>query len=108
MRNLPPHGDSVWRLFNLVEDPGETTDLSDQFPELKAELRQAYQAYVDRVGVLELPEGYQVETQIGRNVMAKLWQYYWGRILFALLLFIAVLGAGLYFGTRFVIRLARN
>lgn len=108
VRNLPPHGDSVWRLFNLVEDPGETTDLSDQFPELKAELRQEYQAYVDRVGVLELPEGYQVETQIGRNVIAKLWQYYWGRILFALLLFIAVLGAGLYFGTRFVIRLARN
>lgn len=77
VRNLPPHGDSVWRLFDLAEDPGETMDLSDGLPDLKAELMQDYHAYADRVGVLELPEGYQVEQQIGRNVIAKLWQYYW-------------------------------
>ena len=52
---------------------------------------QAYRAYANRVGVLELPEGYQVERAIGRNMLGKLWQHYWGWILVGLLFLIAAL-----------------
>lgn len=77
VRTLPPHGDSVWRLFDIEQDPGETTDLSDQLPDIKSELKSEYDQYADRVGVLELPDGYQVEDQIARNIAEKLWEYYW-------------------------------
>ena len=29
-----PHGDSQWRLFDIVKDPGETTDLAAKEPVL--------------------------------------------------------------------------
>ncbi|MEZ5945610.1 MAG: sulfatase-like hydrolase/transferase [Hyphomonas sp.] len=77
VRTLPPHGDSTWRLFNISEDPGETQDLSVSMPDLKSDLMQQYRLYADRVGVLELPPGYDVERQITLNTTAKLWQYYW-------------------------------
>ena len=50
-----------------------------------------YRLYAARVGVLELPEGYQVELAIGRNMLGKLWQHYWGWIIAGLLLVLAVL-----------------
>jgi arylsulfatase/uncharacterized sulfatase len=91
VRNLPPHGDSIWRLFDIASDPGETMDLSAELPSIKQDLMQAYRAYANRVGVLELPEGYQVELAIGRNMLGKLWQHYWGWVLVGLLLLIAAL-----------------
>lgn len=36
-----------WRLYDLREDPGETTDVSQEHPELAAELIAAFEAYVD-------------------------------------------------------------
>ena len=95
VRSLPPHGDSTWRVFDIVDDPGETTDLSDNAPELHAELMHDYRIYADRVGVLELPDGYQVEQAIGRNVIAKLWGFYWPWIVFGLILLLAgIVGVG--------------
>ncbi len=44
-----------WRLINGVElydidaDPGQTTDLAEQYPEVKAELRAAYEAWWDDI-----------------------------------------------------------
>ena len=35
----------VYRLFNLEQDPGETTDLADQYPEKVAELSELLQHY---------------------------------------------------------------
>jgi len=91
VRNLPPHGDSTWRVFDIVSDPGETVDLSAELPSIKQDLMQEYRTYANRVGVLELPDGYQVERAIGRNMIGKLWQHYWGAIVVALLLFLAAL-----------------
>lgn len=99
VRNIAPHGDGTWRVFDIVDDPGETTDLAPERPELLAELMQAYRVYANQVGILELPEGYQVERAIGRNVVGKLWQYYWGWIVLGLL-FVLAGTAGAVIGAR--------
>lgn len=48
-------GDGRWRLFNVAHDPGETTDLSSQQPDLKSDLITAWDAYATDVGVV-LPD----------------------------------------------------
>jgi len=50
-----PFGTGEWQLYNLAEDQGEQNDLSAEFPHIRAELIQAWQAYADDVGVI-LPE----------------------------------------------------
>ena len=92
VRNMPPHGDGVWRLYDMVNDPGETRDLSEDRPRLFREMRHEYRLYANRVGVLELPEDYQVEQQILCNIIHKLIGFYWGWMLAAL----ALLAAGLW------------
>lgn len=99
VRNLPPHGDSTWRVFDILSDPGETMDLSAELPSIKQDLMHEYRLYASRVGVLELPEGYQVELAIGRNMVGKLWQHYWGWIIAVLLLALAAL-VGIVMGGR--------
>lgn len=99
VRSLPPHGDSTWRVFDILSDPGETMDLSAELPSIKQDLMHEYRLYASRVGVLELPEGYQVELAIGRNMVGKLWQHYWGWIIAVLLLALAAL-VGIVMGGR--------
>ncbi|MEL6727775.1 MAG: sulfatase-like hydrolase/transferase [Pseudomonadota bacterium] len=103
-RNVPPHGDSVWRLFDLVEDPGETSDLSDQLPDLKAAMMLDYEAYADRVGVLPLPEGYDVIEQIGANIAQKVWLHYWPWIVAVGLTILGLFIAMIWGVWRFLIR----
>ncbi|MGF1456976.1 MAG: arylsulfatase [Alphaproteobacteria bacterium] len=67
-RNQPPYGDGQWHLFNIAEDPGETRDLAEARPDIFANLQADYEAYADRVGVLEIPPGYSSTTQVARNV----------------------------------------
>lgn len=47
-----PYGDGEWRLYNVVEDPGETRDLAAELPELLARLQSAWDAYAEEVGVI--------------------------------------------------------
>jgi arylsulfatase/uncharacterized sulfatase len=49
VRNMPPFGDGVWRLFNVAVDPGESGDLKEQEPELFRELLHEYRLYANRV-----------------------------------------------------------
>ena len=72
-----------------MEDPGETTDLGPQRPDLQNELMHEYRVYANRVGILELPKGYQVERAIAFNMLGKLWLHYWGWIILGLLLVLA-------------------
>jgi len=51
----PPYGTGEWQLYNLAQDLGESEDLSDEHPQLRAELIAAWQQYADSVGVV-LPE----------------------------------------------------
>ena len=47
-----PYGTNEWKLFDLSVDPGETTDISDEKPELLEELKTAWSAYSKDVGVI--------------------------------------------------------
>jgi len=47
-----PYGSSDWQLFNLDADPGEQYDLSEKFPEKRAELIALWDEYVVRNGVI--------------------------------------------------------
>ena len=75
-RSVKPRGDGKWRLFNLASDPGETTDLSESEAELFAEMLGEWDAYTKRVGVLEMPEGYDSVQQILNNTAARLLDNY--------------------------------
>jgi len=70
-RNMPPVGDGQWRLYDLLADPAEVNDLSKAQPEVFASMLAGYEAYAAGSGVLPLPEGYQVETQVRRNAIGR-------------------------------------
>jgi arylsulfatase A-like enzyme len=50
-----PFNEQDFALYNLVDDPGETTDLSAQFPEKRAELLQLWRRERRALGIT-LPE----------------------------------------------------
>lgn len=81
VRNLPPFGDGAWKLYNLATDPGETRDLAAQEPELLASLQQDYADYAQRVGVLEMPQGYESLQQLQANSLRLLAANYWPYLL---------------------------
>src|SRR5690606_3024263 len=71
VRNMPPHGAGKWYLYNIAVDPGETNDLSEEMPGLLAELRAEYDANAERVGVLEMPDGYAQMRQLTLNLVEE-------------------------------------
>jgi arylsulfatase len=52
-----PFGESEWQLFDLSNDPGETTDLSAANPKQLQRLLQEWNAYADEVGVIYAEKG---------------------------------------------------
>jgi len=91
LRTPPPLGDNSWRLFNIALDPGETNDLAAEMPELAAAMIAEYDAYAARVGVLDLPEGYDVQRQVVHNVRMKQLSYYWWVLVLGALAVIGVI-----------------
>ena len=53
LRLPPPYSDGNWALFNLTNDPGETTDLSDTHPEVKKQLLEGWGDYVKANNVFD-------------------------------------------------------
>ena len=47
-----PYGTGKWRLYNLVKDPGESEDLSEEMPGKLKELISAWDEYAEDVGVI--------------------------------------------------------
>jgi arylsulfatase A-like enzyme len=45
-----------WRLFNIVNDPGENADLADKHPDIIQKMKTAYEKYSKEVGVI-IPKG---------------------------------------------------
>ena len=92
VRTALPRGDFTWRLYDLSVDPGETTDLAGENPELFAEMRAEYEAYSAETGVLDLGAEDYAEAQLFSNllerVIGKYWPYLAGLIVASL--------AGLY------------
>lgn len=76
-RNLPPMGDGQWRLYDIRLDPGETADISSQHPDVKARLLARYAAYAKKMGILEMPAGYDSAAQLNTNVRKRILARYW-------------------------------
>lgn len=47
-----PFGPERWQLFNLLDDPGETNDLSEEMPDKMEELIELYKDYARKNGVI--------------------------------------------------------
>mgnify|MGYP001214318600 FL=1 len=67
IRSVPPMGDNKWRLYDIEKDPGETLDLSIAKPETYASLLAHYEDYSSDLGVLKMPENYNMTDQILMN-----------------------------------------
>ena len=48
-----PMGSGNWELYDLANDPGETTDLSSKFPEVKEQLIKAWMEYAKHNSVYD-------------------------------------------------------
>jgi arylsulfatase/uncharacterized sulfatase len=103
-RTLAPFGDGEWHLFDLSADPGETTDVAPDHPDLFKELLREYQAYASDVGVFELAPGQSARKQLTINALKKFGINYW-YVCIAALAVIVAFSYGLYFAT---IRLLRH
>jgi arylsulfatase/uncharacterized sulfatase len=84
-RNTRPMSDAQWRLYDLSVDPGETTDLSTQNPEVFQSMLAEYQSYSKKVGVFELgPDDNAMEvltSKLTSKVVHKYWPYMLGLLL---------------------------
>lgn len=74
VKNSKPHGDLIWRLYNIVADPGETKDLSKENPQLFAEMLKDYAAYAKKSGVIDLGDDYEAHKVVLGKVI-KMWMY---------------------------------
>ncbi|MCM0001266.1 MAG: sulfatase-like hydrolase/transferase [Erythrobacter sp.] len=72
VKNLPPYGDGQWHLYDIVRDPGETTDLAAREPQRFAAMQAEYAAYAKADGVLAMPAGYSAPDQILAYATAEL------------------------------------
>ncbi|WOF72972.1 arylsulfatase [Parvibaculaceae bacterium PLY_AMNH_Bact1] len=103
-RNMPPFGDGVWRLYDLSQDPGETTDLAEVEPERMQKMRDHYQQYAEEFGVVELQADFSYLEQVTANSRPKLIAQYWWLLLAVV---IVIVGSVVLVG-RFTWRKLRN
>ena len=71
VRNMSPHGDGQWRLYDLAKDPGETLDIASTYPLKFEELARDYAEYEARFGVQPMPHDYDAFTEMSRNTTLK-------------------------------------
>lgn len=69
--NQPPVGDGQWRLFNTVEDPGETIDLSASQALRFQRMLSRYEQYLQDNKVVPVPQGYNQMAQLLSNILLK-------------------------------------
>jgi arylsulfatase/uncharacterized sulfatase len=96
VKNLPPYGDGEWHLFDIVRDPGETTDLRRARPFAFRRMQAAYAAYAKADQVLAMPPGYTAPKQIMDNAWDDL---FWPRtkpLLMRLAGALALIGAAVW------------
>ena len=94
-----PFGDGRWHLYDLLEDPGETTDLADRHAELFADMMAEYQRYAREVGVYALRPGETALNRVVMNSIRKSSTNYWYLLLGVLLVFLALI-TGLFYAAR--------
>ncbi len=107
-RNTPPHGDNIWRLYNLALDPGESNDLRNQQPRRFAELMADYQRYEADFGVVSPAAGFDYIEQTMRNSVAKYLHNNWLSVALAALVALPLLWLLLFLPLRTIYRRARS
>jgi arylsulfatase/uncharacterized sulfatase len=65
--NRRPLGDGEWHLYDIVQDPGETTDLAAAMPDRLQRMLSRYDDYAMRNGVLAVPRGFDAQRQVAIN-----------------------------------------
>jgi len=73
-RNTPPHGDNIWRLYNLAVDPGESHDLRAQQPQRYNQMMADYSLYETEFGVIPPAEDFDYIAQTRSNAIEKILQ----------------------------------
>ncbi|GFG11200.1 arylsulfatase [Aspergillus lentulus] len=63
-----PRGPQRWELFDIVEDPGETHDLSKEKPGIFSELLRLWAVYAEEVGVVGLAGQIPANNQVVKEV----------------------------------------
>jgi len=91
--NRGPVGDGNWYLYNIVDDPGETRDLSNREPKRFQAMLSAYNRYTKENGVLPVPKGFNAQQQVALNGLR---QRAGPAILIGILLLLIVLPFALY------------
>ena len=76
-RNSPPHGDNIWRLYNLAADPGESQDLRALQPEQFDLMMEDYKKHASEFGVIPMLAGFDYVEQARRNSIKNLMQSNW-------------------------------
>ncbi|MGK0472649.1 MAG: arylsulfatase A-like enzyme [Candidatus Azotimanducaceae bacterium] len=71
IRNRGPVGDNEWHLYNIQQDPTESSDLRAQLPERFATMKTGYKQYALDHGVLEMPENYDQRKQLTINATSR-------------------------------------
>jgi arylsulfatase A-like enzyme len=69
--NQPPVGDGQWRLFNIVDDPGETANLSTSKALRFQRMLSHYEQYRRDNNVVPVPQGYSQLKQLFSNILLK-------------------------------------
>ncbi|MCX2982918.1 arylsulfatase [Halieaceae bacterium IMCC14734] len=67
--NRGPLGDDRWHLFNIVEDPGESHELSSEMPQRFQSMLSAYERYAKDSRVVPVPPGYDHRKQLVLNIL---------------------------------------
>lgn len=100
----PPNGDGDWHLYDLSVDPGETTDVASNHPDLFQEMLDEYQTYATEVGVFELAPGESARKQLVINAIKGTANNYW-HLLLAIAVFLLVVVCILVYLTKRLIAL---
>ena len=69
--NQPPVGDGRWRLFNIIDDPGETVDLSASQALRFQRMLSRYEQYRRDNKVVPVPPGYTQIKQLFSNILLQ-------------------------------------
>lgn len=103
-RNAGVWGDPAWRLYDIVRDPGETTDLSLAQPERVAAMLADYETYAKAVGAADIPEGFSADRQIALNLAAHILADFRAVLLVGLGVLVVALGLAVFGWRRFARR----
>jgi len=72
VKNNIPLGDNKWYMYNLKTDPGETKDISKEYPEKFQTMMGLYDDYAKSVGAIEMEEGYSAESTVAKKSVLKI------------------------------------